>query len=97
MSRVSIAAIVAGLAAVLVAVVAFQYFVVPSSTIVVAPQAKRLPFDATVRIDPDAGSLDLDRGIVPATVMEATVQDALTKPTTGRRREAQGVATGFVT
>ena len=63
----------------------------------VAPQAKRLPFDATVRIDPDAGSLDLDRGIVPATVMEATVQDALTKPTTGRRREAQGVATGFVT
>lgn len=97
MSRVSMAAIVGGLAAVLVAVVAFQYFVVPSSTIVVAPQAKRLPFDATVRIDPDAGSLDLDRGIVPATVMEATVQDALTKPTTGRRREAQGVATGFVT
>ena len=91
------AAIVGGLAAVLVAVVAFQYFVVPTSTIVVVPQANRLPIDATVRVDPDAGTLDLERGIVPATVMEATVQDSLTKPTTGRRREAQGVATGFVT
>lgn len=97
MSRMSVAAIVGGLAAVVLAVVAFQYFVVPSSTIAVVPQAKRLPIDATVRIDPDAGSLDLERGIVPATVMDATVQDSLTKPTTGRRREAQGVARGFVT
>lgn len=93
----SIAAIAGGLAAVLVAVVAFQYFVVPTSTIVVVPQANRLPIDASVRVDPDAGSLNLQRGIVPATVMEATVQDSLAKPTTGRRREAQGVATGFVT
>ena len=96
-SRSFIAAVVGGLAAVVLAVVAFQYFVAPSSTIVVAPQAKRLPIDATVRIDPDAGSLDVERGVVPATVMDATVQDTLTKPTTGRRREAQGVAKGFVT
>ena len=97
MSRLSVATTVAVLVAVLLVVVAFQYFVVPSSTIVVVPQANRLPIDATVRIDPDAGSLDVQRGIVPATVMDATVQGALTKPATGRRREAQGVAGGFVT
>ena len=96
-SRQVIAAIVGGLAAILLVVVAFQYFVVPSSTIMVIPQAKRLPIDATVRIDPDAGALDVERGIVPATVMDATVSETLTKPTTGRRREAQGVAKGFVT
>ena len=96
-SRQLIAAIVGGLAVVLLVVVAFQYFVVPSSTITVIPQAKRLPIDSTVRIDPDAGALDVARGIVPATVMDATVSETLTKPTTGRRREAQGVARGFVT
>ena len=53
-SRQLIAAIVGGLAAILLVVVAFQYFVVPSSTITVAPRAQRLPIDATVRIDPDA-------------------------------------------
>ncbi len=97
MSRRLVAALVGGLAAILLVVVAFQYFVVPSSTITVVPQAKRLPIDATVRIDPDAGALDVARGIVPATVMDATVSETLTKPTTGRRREAQGVARGFVT
>lgn len=97
MSRLSVATTVAVLVAVLLVVVAFQYFVVPSSTIVVVPQANRLPIDATVRIDPDAGSLDVQRGVVPATIMDATVQGALTKPATGRRREAQGVAGGFVT
>lgn len=97
LSRQRLAAGVGGLAAVLLVVIAFQYFVAPSSSIVVVPQAKRLPIDATVRIDPDAGSLDVERGIVPATVMDATVQDSLTKPTTGRRREAQGVSRGFVT
>ena len=96
-SRQLIAAIVGGLAVVLLVVVAFQYFVVPSSTITVIPQAKRLPIDSTVRIDPDAGALDVERGIIPATVMDATVSETLTKPTTGRRREAQGVARGFVT
>ena len=96
-SRQSIAAIVGGLVSILLIVVAFQFFVVPSSTITVIPQAKRLPIDATVRIDPDAGTLDVERGIVPATVMDATVSETLTKPTTGRRREAQGVAKGFVT
>ena len=97
MSRWMAAAIIGGLAAILLVVVAFQYFVVPSSTITVVPQAKRLPIDATVRIDPDAGALDVARGIVPAAVMDATVSETLTKPTTGRRREAQGVARGFVT
>ena len=97
LSRQLIAAVVGGLAAILLVVVAFQYFVAPSSTIAVVPQAKRLPINATVRVDPDAGSLDVERGIVPAKVMEATVGDTLTKPTTGRRREAQGVAQGFVT
>ena len=93
------AAAVAGALAVaaLLLVVAFQYFVAPSSTIVVIPQAKRLPIEATIRIDPDAGALDVERGIVPAMVMDATVEDTLTKPTTGRRREAEGVARGFVT
>ena len=97
MSRWMAAAVVGGLAALLLVVVAFQYFVVPSSTITVVPEAKRLPIDATVRIDPDAGALDVARGIVPAAVMDATVSETLTKPTTGRRREAQGVARGFVT
>ncbi len=97
MSRLSVAAIVGVLVAVSLVVLAFQYFVIPTSSIVVVPQAKRLPIDATVRIDPDAGSLDVERGVVPATVMEATVQESLTKPATGRRREAQGVARGFVT
>ncbi len=97
MSRQRMAACAGGLAAVLLVVVAFQFFVAPSSTIVVVPQATRLPIDATVRIDPDAGSLDVERGIVPATVMDATVQESLTKPTTGRRREAQGVSKGSVT
>lgn len=97
MSRLSVATIVIGLLAALIVVFAFQYFVVPTSTIVVIPQAKRLPIDATVRIDPDAGSLDVARGVVPGTVMDATVQDSLTKPTTGRQREAQGVARGLVT
>ena len=96
-SRQSVAVIAGALAAVLLVVIAFQYFVAPSSTIAVIPQAKRLPIDATVRIDPDAGVLDVERGIVPATVMDATADDTLTKPTTGRRREAQGVARGFVT
>ncbi len=96
-SRLAMVAVVGGLAAILIVVVAFQYFVAPSSTVVVVPEAKRLPIDATVRVDPDAGSVDVERGIVPATVMDATVSDTLTKPTTGRRREAQGVATGFVT
>ncbi len=97
MSQRLVTAIVGGLVAILLVVVAFQYFVVPSSTITVVPQAKRLPIDATVRIDPDAGTLDVARGIVPAAVMDATVSETLTKPTTGRRREAQGVAKGFVT
>ena len=96
-SRLSAAAIVIGLLAVFSVVLAIQYFVVPSSTIVVIPQAKRIPIDSTVRIDPDAGSLDVARGVVPGTVMDATVRDSLTKPTTGRQREAQGVARGFVT
>ena len=93
------AAAVAGALAVaaLLLVVAFQYFVAPSSTIVVIPQAKRLPIEATIRIDPDAGALDVERGIVPAMVMDATVEDTLIKPTTGRRREAEGVARGYVT
>ena len=75
----------------------FQFFVMPSSTIHITPRAEYVPIDVTVRIDPDAGSIDLVRGIVPAKVMEAAVGDVLTKPTTGRRREAEATATGSVT
>lgn len=82
---------------VLAGVLLFQFLVMPSSTIRITPYAEYVPIDVTVRIDPDAGSIDLVRGIVPAKVMEASVGDVLTKPTTGRRREAETTATGFVT
>ncbi len=85
------------LAAVVLLAAACQFFVAPSSTVVVAPNVEEFPIDVTVRIDPDIGSVDLERGLVPATIVDATAEGALQKPTSGRRRVAQTVATGFVT
>ncbi len=83
--------------AVLAAYLAVVYFVLPGSTVVVTPIAEFVPIVAVVRVDPDAGTVDLDRGLIPAVVVEATVEDSLSKPTTGRRREAESFGTGFVT
>ena len=83
--------------AALAAYLAVAYFVLPGSTVVATPTAEVVPLETVVRVDPDAGSVDLDRGVIPAVVVEATVEDSLSKPTTGRRREAESFGTGFVT
>tara|TARA_Y100000588_G_scaffold395083_1_gene519683 strand:- start:6139 stop:7512 length:1374 start_codon:yes stop_codon:yes gene_type:complete len=73
------------------------YYVVPSSSVVISPRVQNIPVDVGVRIDPDAGAVDIDRGIVPALITEVEVSESLTKPTTGRRREPSSHAEGLVT
>ncbi len=85
--------LIAGLAAYL----AFAYFVLPSSTITVTPHAEFIPVELTVRVDPDAGAVDLANGIIPAEIVEVLVEDTLSKPTSGRRREPESFARGAIT
>ena len=84
-------------AAALVGYLLFAFYLAPSATVVLTPDIRLVPIEATVRVDPDVGGIDLRQQIIPATVVEAVVQYTLAKPTTGRRREAQSFATGFVT
>ena len=76
--------------------VGFMYFVLPSSTIVISPQATYIPVELVVRIDPDAPSIDFKNNIIPAEIVDAVASDSLSKPTTGRRRDAQMPAVGTV-
>ena len=81
----------------LAAYLAFAFFVQPSSTITVTPRAEFIPVELTVRVDPDAGAVDLENGIIPAEIVEVVVADTLSKPTSGRRREPESFAQGEVT
>ena len=73
------------------------YYLVPSSSVVISPRVQNIPVDVGIRIDPDAGAVDVERGIVPALITEVVVGESLTKPTTGRRREPSSHAEGLVT
>ncbi len=84
-------------AAAIAVYLAIVFYLAPSATVALTPDVRLTPFEATVRVDPDAGAIDFAQRLIPATVVEAVVQDSLTKPTTGRRREAESFATGQVT
>ncbi len=73
------------------------YYLVPSSSVVIYPRVQNIPIDVGIRIDPDAGAVDIERGIVPALITEVEVEESLRKPTTGRRREPGSHAEGLVT
>jgi hypothetical protein len=73
------------------------YYVLPSSSVLISPRVQGIPVDVEIRIDPDAGSVDLRQRIIPALVTEVVVEESLTKPTTGRRREPSSFAEGLVT
>ncbi len=83
---------VLGLVAVLLAA---MILFVPSATIVITPARQHL--DVTIRVvaDPSAERIDLERGVIPATVLRVEIEDSATVDTTGTQNLEPTLATGI--
>jgi len=86
------AALIALLAALITAIVLF----VPSATIAIAPARQHL--DVTIRVvaDPAVERIDLEQGVIPATILRVEIEDSATVETTGTQDLEPTLATGTV-
>lgn len=92
LGQIGRAAALLGLLAVLFAAV---FLLVPSATIVIVPTRQHLDITIRVVADPAAERIDLERGVVPATVLRVELEDSATVETTGTQSREPIPATGI--
>ncbi|MCA9915033.1 MAG: hypothetical protein KC496_16880 [Anaerolineae bacterium] len=88
---------VAVLAIVLGTLLGTLYIVVPSATVRIAVAQFPLEIETTLIADPAALDVDVENGIIPATVVSATVQTVEQIETTGTLQDESRRAIGVVT
>ncbi len=84
------------LLAVLLVVVGMGAMVVPSAAVTVVPQSKAYSLIVPISVDPQAESVDLQRGVIPATRIGDEFEAYAETGTTGRGYSVSGRAHGTV-
>lgn len=85
------------LVAVLGALAAVAFFLVPSATVVIRVERVVVGTDSVIIASPDAQSVDVENGIIPARYQPVEIQETGTRETTGTQDLADTFATGTVT
>ncbi|QPC80894.1 hypothetical protein G4Y79_14375 [Phototrophicus methaneseepsis] len=73
------------------------YIVMPYATVTVALATQQVDIDVTIYADPTAQNIDVENRVIPATRLPATVQTAVSIPTTGTQQLGTTQAIGIVT
>ncbi len=73
------------------------YMVLPSAVVIVTLQESEIKITADIVADTSVQSVDIDKGIIPAQIVRATVATTAAVPTTGTQRLANAPAAGMVT
>src|SRR5262249_25781837 len=74
------------------------YLLIPSATITITPAQTRLETDAAIQavVDPESVRLDVENGIMPASLARAQIEEQASIPTTGRQELTDAHSTGSV-
>jgi hypothetical protein len=83
----------------IIAVIALaSYVVMPSAAVVIVPAQERLQVETSIVADPNPSvtAVDIDNGIVPATLIQIPIEETAATQTTGVRDTADTRATGTV-
>jgi hypothetical protein len=75
------------------------YLLIPSATVTITPAQTRISTDAAVQavVDPDGGTrLDVENGIMSASIARTQIEEQASIPTTGRQELTDAHATGSV-
>ena len=74
------------------------YLLIPSATITITPSQQRLDAEATINatVDPEGVTVDVENGIIPATIVRAQIEQRGSVPTSGSQTLSSGRATGSV-
>ncbi len=74
------------------------YLLIPSATITLTPSQQRLESEADIRamVDPEGVQVDVENGIIPATIVRAQIEQRSSVPTSGSQTLSSGRATGTV-
>ena len=73
------------------------YIVLPSAVVEVVLREDEIKAAVDIVADASAESVDIDRGIIPAQIIRATVETMAAMPTTGEQRLENTLARGMVT
>jgi hypothetical protein len=86
------------LALIIAIIAAVAYFVLPSATVILAPAQERLQVEASIVADPNPEMtvVDIDNGVIPATLIQIPIEETATTSTTGSRDAADTRASGTV-
>jgi hypothetical protein len=89
---------IAALLLIIGVIAAATYVVLPSANIVIVPAQEQLQVDAIITADPNPNvtSVDIDNGIIPATIVQIPIEDTATTQTTGVRDSDDPRAVGSV-
>jgi len=88
-----------GLIAILLAIIGGGvYVLVPSATVTITPAVQLIEQSVQIVINPDPSftSIDVENGILPATVLQIEVEETTSIPTTGVQELGSGLAVGEV-
>jgi hypothetical protein len=83
--------------AVLGALAAVGYFLLPSATVVIRVERIVVASDSVISASPDAQSVDVENGVIPARLQPVEIQETGTRETSGTQDLADTFATGTVT
>ncbi len=74
------------------------YLLIPSATITITPSQQRLDAEATINatVDPEGVAVDVENGVIPATIVRAQIEQRGSVPTSGSQTLTGGRATGSV-
>ena len=72
------------------------YVLLPGATIILIPAQSSVQTDVTITADPNATGVDIEKAIIPATVLSVTIEETGTIPTTGVQRLTDDPARGTV-
>jgi hypothetical protein len=82
---------------IIAAILGAIYVIMPSATVTLTPAQARLQAEALIVADPNtATGIDIDIGIIPATLVQIPIEDSATIPTTGTRDIPDAQARGVV-
>ncbi len=86
------------IATLLIILVAGVYLFVPSATVTIIPAVQQIEQSVQIVINPDPRftSIDVENGILPATVLKIEVESSYSTPTTGVQELGSGLAVGEV-
>ncbi|MEO8391668.1 MAG: hypothetical protein ABI700_01630 [Chloroflexota bacterium] len=78
--------------------IAVAYLLIPSAVITITPAQERLQVDATIaaQVDPTSANIDVENGIMPATIVRAQIEEHATIPATGTQNLTDTRATGSI-